>query len=146
MTATEPFAGVPPANPALRVPVSRRDWTRLMTDLGIRPNKGLGQHFLFERGLVERMVRQAGVADEDTILESVANTGRLVVVDEAYPRCGFAADIASIVAEKAFRDLKAPIRKVTPPHTPVPFAPELEDAWLPSPEKIAAAVRETVKA
>jgi pyruvate/2-oxoglutarate/acetoin dehydrogenase E1 component len=84
--------------------------------------------------------------DEDTILESVANTGRLVVVDEAYPRCGFAADMASIVAEKAFSDLKAPIRKVTPPHTPVPFAPELEDAWLPSPEKIAAAVRETVKA
>ena len=84
--------------------------------------------------------------DEDTILDSVTNTGRMVVVDEAYPRCGFAADIASIVAEKAFRDLKAPIRKVTPPHTPVPFAPELEDAWLPSPERIAAAVRETAKA
>jgi len=40
-----------------------------MTELGIRPNKGLGQHFLFERGLVERMVRQAGVSESDTILE-----------------------------------------------------------------------------
>ena len=40
-----------------------------MTELGIRPNKGLGQHFLFERGIVERMVRQAGVSREDTVLE-----------------------------------------------------------------------------
>jgi len=79
--------------------------------------------------------------DEDTILESVDKTGRLVVVDEAYPRCGMAADIASIVAEKAFSALKSPIRKVTPPHTPVPFAPNLEDAYLPNPGKIAAAVR-----
>jgi pyruvate/2-oxoglutarate/acetoin dehydrogenase E1 component len=79
--------------------------------------------------------------DEDTILDSVRRTGRLVVVDEAYPRCGIAADIASIVAERCFEALKAPIRKVTPPHTPIPFAPDLEDAWLPSADKIAAAVR-----
>ena len=56
-------------NPVSRIPASRRDWMRLMTDLGIRPNKGLGQHFLFERGLVERMVRQAGVTERDTVLE-----------------------------------------------------------------------------
>lgn len=103
-----------------------------------------------------RALRAAGIAcdvidprtisplDEDTILESVEKTGRLVVVDEAYPRCGMAADIASIVAERAFPYLKAPIRKVTPPHTPIPFAPNLEDSYLPSPEKIAAAVREIV--
>ena len=82
--------------------------------------------------------------DEDTILESIEKTGRLVIVDEAYPRCGMAADISSIVAEKAFASLKAPIRKVTPPHTPIPFAPNLEDLYLPSPAKIAAAVRELV--
>lgn len=58
-----------PVNPASRIPASRRDWMRLMSELGIRPNKGLGQHFLFERGLVERMVRQAGVTDRDTVLE-----------------------------------------------------------------------------
>ncbi len=79
--------------------------------------------------------------DEETILESVARTGRLVIVDEAYPRCGFAADLSSIVAEKAFHALKAPIRKVTPPHTPIPFAPNLEDLWLPDAAKVAAAVR-----
>ena len=79
--------------------------------------------------------------DEETILESVARTGRLVIVDEAYPRCGFAADLSSIVAEKAFHALKAPIRKVTPPHTAIPFAPNLEDLWLPDAAKVAAAVR-----
>lgn len=84
--------------------------------------------------------------DEETILDSVAKTGRLVVVDEAYPRCGMAADIASLVAEHAFDDLKAPIRKVTPPHTPVPFAPELEDAFIPSRARIADAVRSVMRA
>jgi 16S rRNA (adenine1518-N6/adenine1519-N6)-dimethyltransferase len=60
---------LPAVNPASRIPTSRRDWTRLMGELGIRPNKGLGQHFLFERGLVERMVRQAGVTRADSVLE-----------------------------------------------------------------------------
>lgn len=59
----------PFADPVSRIPVARRDWVRLMSDLGIRPNKGLGQHFLFERGIVERMVRQAGVTASDTVLE-----------------------------------------------------------------------------
>lgn len=57
------------ANPAERIPTARRDWSRLMSELGIRPNKGLGQHFLFERGVVERMVRQAGITEDDTVLE-----------------------------------------------------------------------------
>ena len=82
--------------------------------------------------------------DEDTILESVEETGRLVVVDEATPRCSMPTDIAALVADKAFGALKAPIKMVTAPHTPVPFAPELEDAYLPSPEKIEAMVRTVV--
>lgn len=79
--------------------------------------------------------------DEDTILQSVAKTGHLVIVDESYPRCSLAADISSIVAEKGFDYLKGPIRKITPPHTPVPFSPPMEDFYLPSPLKIADAVR-----
>src|SRR5207237_10899783 len=67
--------------------------------------------------------RTTSPLDEDTILESVERTGRLVVVDEATPRCGMAADIAALVAEKAFAALKAPVRRVTAPHTPVPFGP-----------------------
>jgi len=89
-------------------------------------------------------LRTLSPLDEDTILESVENTGRLVVVDEAYPRCSIAADVSSLVAEKAFGSLKAPIAKVTAPHSPVPFAKALEDAFVPSPERIAAAVLQTV--
>jgi pyruvate dehydrogenase E1 component beta subunit len=89
-------------------------------------------------------LRTLSPLDEDTILESVENTGRLVVGDEAYPRCSIAADVSSLVAEKAFGSLKAPIAKVTAPHSPVPFAKALEDAFVPSPERIAAAVLQTV--
>ncbi len=86
--------------------------------------------------------RTTSPLDEDTILESVERTGRLVVVDEATPRCSMATDIAALVADRAFAALKAPVRRVTAPHTPVPFAPSLEKLYIPSPERIAAAVRE----
>ncbi len=82
--------------------------------------------------------------DVETILEFTEESGRVVIVDEANPRCGMAADIASLICEEAFDDLKAPIIKVTPPHTPVPYAPSLEDAYLPDAKRIAAAVRRVV--
>ena len=85
--------------------------------------------------------RTTSPLDTETILDSVAETGRLVVVDEAHPRCSMAADIARLVAEEAFDDLKASIKTVTPPHTPVPFSPVLEDLYVPSPAKIREAVR-----
>jgi pyruvate/2-oxoglutarate/acetoin dehydrogenase E1 component len=88
--------------------------------------------------------RTTSPVDIDTIMETLEETGRLVIVDEAYPRCGMASDIAGIVAEEAFGLLKAPIQKVTPPHAPVPYAPELEAAYIPSVEKIEAAVRKAV--
>jgi pyruvate dehydrogenase E1 component beta subunit len=86
--------------------------------------------------------RTTSPLDEDTILDSVERTGRLVVVDEATPRCSMATDVAALVADKAFTALKAPVRRVTAPHTPVPFAPSLEKLYIPDPERIAAAVRE----
>lgn len=85
--------------------------------------------------------RTTSPLDEDTILESVEKTGRLVVVDESPPRCSMASDIAGLVADQGFRFLRAPIKQVTCPHTPVPFSPSLEDAFLPTPEKIEAAAR-----
>ena len=89
--------------------------------------------------------RTTSPLDEDSILESVEKTGRLVVVDESGPRCGMAADIASLVATKGFEDLKAPIQTVTPPHTPVPFSDYLEDLYIPNAEQVVEAVRKTVK-
>lgn len=86
--------------------------------------------------------RTTSPLDEDTIIESVEDTGRLVVVDEANPRCNMATDISALVAQNAFGALKAPIKMVTAPHTPPPFAPELEDLFIPSHDKIGAAVRE----
>ena len=85
--------------------------------------------------------RTTSPLDEDSILESVEKTGRLVIVDEASPRCNMATDISALAARDAFDSLKAPIRMVTPPHTPVPFNPTLEDLYIPSADKVADAVR-----
>ena len=79
--------------------------------------------------------------DTETILESVRDTGRLVVVDESHPRCSMAADVARLVAEDAFENLKAPVRTITAPHTPVPFSPVLEDLYVPSVQRIVEAVQ-----
>ncbi len=86
-------------------------------------------------------LRTTSPMDEDTILESVAKTGRLVVVDESNPRCSIATDVVALVAQEAFDDLKAGVRMVTAPHTPVPFTPSLEDAYIPNAARIIEAVR-----
>jgi acetoin:2,6-dichlorophenolindophenol oxidoreductase subunit beta len=91
-------------------------------------------------------LRTLSPIDMDTVLESVENTGRLVCVDEANPRCSIAADVSATVAQEAFKALKGPIQMVTAPHTPVPFSPVLEDLYVPSAEAIAAAVRKTMAA
>jgi acetoin:2,6-dichlorophenolindophenol oxidoreductase subunit beta len=88
--------------------------------------------------------RTTSPLDSDAILDSVRATGRLVVVDESPPRCGLTADIAAMAADKAFRSLKGPVKQVCAPHTPVPFAAELEAAYMPSKDRIMAAIRETM--
>lgn len=90
--------------------------------------------------------RTTSPLDIETILEAVRATGRLVVVDEASPRCNMASDISAQVAERAFEALAAPIRMVSPPHTPVPFSPALEDLYVPDVEKIIATVRAVMAA
>jgi pyruvate dehydrogenase E1 component beta subunit len=90
--------------------------------------------------------RTTSPLDEETIYESVERTGRLVVVDESYPRCSLASDIAALVAQNCFSSLRAAPTMVTAPHAPTPFAPRLEDAYVPGPERVAAAVREVVGA
>jgi acetoin:2,6-dichlorophenolindophenol oxidoreductase subunit beta len=87
-------------------------------------------------------LRTTSPLDEETILESARRTGRVLVVDEATPRCSIATDIAALVAQRAFHDLKAPVGMVTAPHTPVPFAGVLEDLYIPSADKIAEAARQ----
>ena len=89
-------------------------------------------------------LRTLSPIDMDSVLESVENTGRLVVVDEANPRCNIATDVSAQVAQQAFKALKAPIEMVTAPHTPVPFTPALEDLYIPTADKVADAVRKTM--
>jgi pyruvate dehydrogenase E1 component beta subunit len=84
--------------------------------------------------------RTTSPLDTETILETAAETGRVVIVDEAHPRCNMATDVAALIGQEAFHRLKAPIRMVTSPHAPVPFSPALEDLYVPSPAKIEAAV------
>lgn len=90
-------------------------------------------------------LRSTSPIDEELILESLSLTGRLVVVDESNPMCSIASEIAAIAAEKGFSSLRAPVIRVTAPHTPVPFARELERMYVPGPDRIAAAIRKAVK-
>jgi acetoin:2,6-dichlorophenolindophenol oxidoreductase subunit beta len=78
--------------------------------------------------------------DEDTILDSVSRTHRLVVVDEDTPTASMARDIAARVADKGFDYLDAPIKTVTPPDTPVPFAAILEAHYTPGQAQVISAV------
>jgi pyruvate dehydrogenase E1 component beta subunit len=80
--------------------------------------------------------------DEAAILASLEKTGRLVVVDEATPRCGIASDIAALCVDQGFDFLNAPVKRVTAPHSPVPFSPVLEDVFVPTCERVVAAARE----
>ncbi len=90
-------------------------------------------------------LRTTSPLDEDSVLESAEKTGRVVVVDEASPRCNIATDISALIAERAFSSLKSPIRRVTPPHTPVPFSDSLEDLYIPDAGKVVAAVRDLAR-
>lgn len=80
--------------------------------------------------------------DKESLLKSIGKTGKLVVVHEANLTGGFGGEIAAIVADEGFDLLNAPIKRVTAPDTPVPFATILEKAYLPSEEKIIKAVKE----
>jgi pyruvate/2-oxoglutarate/acetoin dehydrogenase E1 component len=83
--------------------------------------------------------------DEEAILNSIRRTGRLVVADEDYERCGFSAEVAAIAAEKGFKHLEAPVARVATPNVPIPYSPTLERHVLPGKEKIVRAVRNVMR-
>jgi len=84
--------------------------------------------------------------DEEGIIASVKKTHRLVIVHEEVKRAGSGAEIAAVVAERAFDYLDAPIKRVAAPFAPVPFSPALESEFIPNEAKIVAAVKEVVGA
>ena len=83
--------------------------------------------------------------DTETILASVAKTRRVVIVDEGWRSGSLSAEIGMRIAEDAFFDLDAPLRRVCGREVPMPYAPHLEDAALPQPADIAAAARDLVR-
>lgn len=79
--------------------------------------------------------------DTETIVGSIRKTGRLVCVEEGIQMCSIGSEIAALAAEQAFSSLKAPVVRVARPPAPVPFSPPLEEAMMPGPERIVAAVK-----
>ena len=137
---------------AYTIPIGVANVTRAGTDITIC---ALGRMVAFAHQATDLLaeknihatvidLRSCSPLDADTIIESIEETGHLVVVDEGSPRCGLAADIAALAATRAFYALEAPVRVVTPPHTPVPFAPVLEALYMPNAAKIVEAVEQTL--
>jgi pyruvate/2-oxoglutarate/acetoin dehydrogenase E1 component len=91
-------------------------------------------------------VRSLVPLDTRTILSSVAKTSRFYTVEENPRLCGWGAEVSSIVAHEAFWDLDAPVERITTPHVPLPAAANLEDATIPSVERIAETIRKSARA
>ena len=89
-------------------------------------------------------VRTLKPLDEDTLLRSVAKTGRVVIVQEAPRVAGFGAELAAVIAEKAILDLRGPVLRVTGFDVPYPYW-QLEDAYMPSVARVAAAARKLLE-
>jgi pyruvate dehydrogenase E1 component beta subunit len=82
--------------------------------------------------------------DEDTIIDSVKKTSRLIIVHEAPRSYGYGAEIAAITAEKALEYLDAPVKRITNPGTPIPYTRILENAVIPDVDDILNAVRDII--
>lgn len=136
--------GEPPPS-SYRVPLGRADVVRAGTDativtyaagvdLALRAAEGLDVEVLD--------LRTVWPFDAAAVLESVAKTSRLLVLQEPSGSTGVAGHVLSLVGREAFESLDAPPALVSPPSTPVPFAPALEDAYQPSVERVRAALEE----
>ncbi|WP_419709634.1 alpha-ketoacid dehydrogenase subunit beta [Pseudomonas sp. NFX224] len=90
-------------------------------------------------------LRTVSPIDFDTVLNSVAKTGRAVVVHEAVRYCGIGAEVSARISEALFGKLRSPVERVGGYHCPVPFAKVLENEFVPNPARIQAAIKKTVK-
>jgi 2-oxoisovalerate dehydrogenase E1 component beta subunit len=79
--------------------------------------------------------------DEEAILATAGKTGKVVVLHEATRTGGPGGEIAALIAERAFEYLDAPVVRVAPPDTPVPYSPPLEEYFLPNADKVGKAIR-----
>jgi pyruvate/2-oxoglutarate/acetoin dehydrogenase E1 component len=89
-------------------------------------------------------IRSLKPLDEEALLATAAKTGRVVIVQEAPRTVGFAAELAAILAEKAILDLRGPVLRVTGYDVPYPYW-QIEDTYMPSVERVVAAVRKLIE-
>jgi pyruvate/2-oxoglutarate/acetoin dehydrogenase E1 component len=87
-------------------------------------------------------LRSLNPLDEDAILDSARKTGKVLIAHEATRACGVGAEVASLISERAFESLDAPVRRLTAPDVPIPFSPPLEQAVLPQLDDMKEACRE----
>jgi 2-oxoisovalerate dehydrogenase E1 component beta subunit len=83
--------------------------------------------------------------DKEAVLESVRKTSKVLVLHEDTHTGGFGAEIAATIAEEAFEDLDAPLKRITAPDSPVPFSPELEKAFIPQVEDVVVGLRDLLE-
>jgi pyruvate/2-oxoglutarate/acetoin dehydrogenase E1 component len=137
-----------PTEPDFLVPIGSADVKREGTDVsivtyGAMVHKALeAVEALAQRGVSAEVVdlRTVYPLDEEAVLRSIEKTSRALVLYESYRFLGIGAEVAAVIAEKAFEHLDAPVIRLAPPNIPVPFSPPLEDAFLPQVADIEAAV------
>jgi acetoin:2,6-dichlorophenolindophenol oxidoreductase subunit beta len=131
------------------IPFGVADIKREGTDITIIATSSMVQVALGAAALLEEDGISAEVVDprtmwpldEKTLIESAKKTSRVIVVDEGYGRYGVTAELASVVAEGAFYDLEAPVKRIGAMHVPIPFSPPLEDATVPTEQSVAEEAR-----
>jgi pyruvate dehydrogenase E1 component beta subunit len=122
------------------IPLGMADVKRAGRDITIVATSSMVQVALGAAAMLEREGISAEVIDprttwpldETTLIESAKKTSRAIVVDEGYERYGVTAEIASVIAQGAFYNLDAPVKRIGAMHVPIPFSPPLEDATVPS--------------
>jgi pyruvate dehydrogenase E1 component beta subunit len=131
------------------IPFGVADIKRPGTDITIVATSSMVQvalgaaKLLEEAGISAEVIdpRTVWPLDEQTLVESVKKTSRAIVVDEGYGRYGVTAEIASVIAEGAFFNLEAPVKRMGAMHVPIPFSPPLEDATVPTEQTVFAAAK-----
>jgi pyruvate dehydrogenase E1 component beta subunit len=131
------------------LPLGVADIKRAGKDITLVATSSMVQVALGAAALLERIGISAEVVDprttwpldEKTLVESAKKTSRAIVIDEGYGRYGVTAELASVIAEGAFYNLEAPVKRMGAMHVPIPFSPALEDLTVPTEQSVLEAAK-----
>jgi pyruvate dehydrogenase E1 component beta subunit len=125
------------------IPFGVADVKREGDDITFVATSSMVQVALEKEGVSAEVVdpRTTWPLDEKTIIDSAKKTSRVIVMDEGYGRYGVAAELAAVIAEGAFYDLDAPVKRMGAMHVPIPFSPPLEDLTVPTEQAVFEAAR-----